>query len=589
MKDVTQSYKNITKTATTLRNISSIIEVHITEDAGEYTYDVSDSFIGGLFSQIFDQRAGDVEWASLERGRFKLDGSMAVPGYSKKYKYGLISTYLSDEEGKINFDITIKFDKPHICNGITLEFAEPVKSIVIKTDNLTYTSEDMAKSYYIEDKKEFSTLIIQIKEIEPYRRVRLNNIYLGTILKIDDNRIYSMDIIDEIDLKNEMLPSGELDFEISDENKEFNLLNQNGIYKYLKEKQLIIPYVGVNINGITEYAQMGKYYLKECTSGNKQATFTAYNIIEWWDNEQFRESVIGTTTLYDMLDKFLSGYEHEIDTELSEIQVNSYIPVCTKREAFRLMLEAGNCLYRIEPTGKIVVNKHKKLINRNRYINYAGQQYLGTFYTEIESKTLNNTILADNILDEYPTILQESQYASCNINVYRYAEDTDTITLFSGKVCIENGIYKNGKYVVWVQYNTEIATQISVNISEYDAYAQGCYVYLTEDTNIVIKGKKVELSKTEVKVKKYNYDNEYSIDNFLVNSDALAKNIADYILDGYDINVEFDYRCFPYLDSGDEIVVETDFGEQTFYLKKHQISYDGSLSASVEGVGRFYE
>lgn len=589
MKDVTQSYKNIIKSATILRDVSAIVEVHITEDAGEYTYDVSSSFVGGLLWQIFDQRANDIQWASLERGRFKLDGSMAVPMYSDKYKYGLISKSMSDEDGLINFDITINFANPHICNGITLEFAEPVSNIVVKTDNVTYTSTDKATSYYIEDKEEISTLIIQIKEIEPYRRVRLNNVFLGKVLKFEDDKIYSMDIIDEIDLKNEMLPSGELDFEIADINKEFNLLNQKGIYKYLKEKQLIIPYLGVNINGTVEYMQMGKFYLKECTSGNKQATFTAYNIIEWWDNEQFRESVVGTTTLYDMFDEFLSEYEHEIDTELSTIQVNSYIPICTRREAFRYMLEAGNCLCRIEPTGKIVINKHNKLINRNRYINYAGEQYAGNLYTEVESKTLNNTILADNILDEYPTVTQESQYASCNINIYGYTQDTDVTTLFNDMVYINNGTYENGKYKVWVQYNVDIATQISVNISNYKAYAQGCYVYLTENTNIVITGKKVELTSTELNIKKYNYNNEYSVDNCLVNSESLAKNIASYILDGYDISAEFDYRCFPYLDSGDEIVVETEFGEQAFYLKKHQISYDGSLSASIEGVGRFYE
>lgn len=594
MKETTQSYKNAARSVTSPRDIRGKIEIHITEDAGEYTY-TSDSFIEGsknsYFKQLFDGITEVPMWLSPEKGRLKLDGSMAVPAYyGDNYKYGVISKSLSDSNGSINFNIVVKFTSEHTSNGITLIFAEPVQEVTVMLDNRIHTMSDInSTECYVEDEDAFSTLTIKITKIEPYRRVRLNNIFIGQILQYDDDKIYSMNFIDEIDLKNESLPSCELDIEISDSDKEFNLLNPTGKYKYLKQKQLVIPYIGIKTGEEVEYVQMGKYYLKESTSGNKIATFTAYNIIEWWDSEPYRESVIGTSTLYDMLDNFLSGYEHEIDSELSKITVNSYIPVCTRREAFRLMLQAGNCIYRIEPSGKIIVNKHKELVNRHRYINYAGESVAGTFYTEIESKTLNGSITADNILEEYPTITQTTPYASCVVNIYSYTVSSKSETLYSGKARIENATYENGKYKVWIPYDSAPATQISINVSEYKAYADGCYVYITADTDVVITGKKVEVGSTEYLVRKYNYDNECSVDNVLVRSETVANDVAAYMLNDYGITAELDYRGFPYLDTGDEILVETDFCEQNFYLTKHTLNYDGTLSGSMEGVGKANE
>ena len=61
------------------------------------------------------------------------------------------------------------------------------------------------------------------------------------------------------------------------------------------------------------------------------------------------------------------------------------------------------------------------------------------------------------------------------------------------------------------------------------------------------------------------------------------------MLNDYGITAELDYRGFPYLDTGDEILVETDFCEQNFYLTKHTLNYDGTLSGSMEGVGKANE
>lgn len=50
--------------------------------------------------------------------------------------------------------------------------------------------------------------------------------------------------------------------------------------------------------------------------------------------------------------------------------------------------------------------------------------------------------------------------------------------MYSGKAHIENAVYENGKYKVWIPYDTVPATQVSANVSDYKAYADGSILYM---------------------------------------------------------------------------------------------------------------
>lgn len=123
-------------------------------------------------------------------------------------------------------------------------------------------------------------------------------------------------------------------------------------------------------------------------------------------------------------------------------------------------------------------------------------------------------------------------------------------------------------------------------IAKYEAYACGAYVYIAEDTQLTITGKKVSVSQTSYEMQKYNYDNPIKISNNLIITESNAAEIAEYALLELNMTTTASYTGFPYLEAGDPVEVETQFGNKDMFLTKSTLSYNGALSGKMEGVGK---
>jgi len=584
MKNVSNFFKSAMRDTSVAREVISKIRFDVVETVGEYTSVVSSNV--GYLDQIFNETDDVPKWISLEPTRFKLDGSMVIPSYSEKYEYGYISEIISDENGIINIEITIDFADTYTSNGLTFKFAELIKDFTITLDDSVsfVVTNNSSLTYSINQEMTYGKIKLAITKVEPYRRVRIAELYLGQILEFTNEEIVSVDIINESSMINDTVPSDELDFSIYNTNKQFDLLNPTGIQSYLKRNMPIKPYFAVKYRDSFEYVQMGKYYLDTWNTDKLEASFTAYSFIDQLENEEYRLGKVGTRTLYSMIDELLGAEPHEIDASLSSITVNSYLPIMTKREALQKMLQVGNCLLRVSENGTIIVDVTEDLATRNLYANYSGQHRSGEIYTQIDNAVSNIYINSDSLFS-FPKVEQQKPYSSVVVKVSSFTIDADVSTLYSGTVNPSMGVPVNVGYKVWIPFSDSPSTDIVVTgLSVYDIYANGIFAYITTDVSATITGKKITVDTVDYIKTKYDFDNKYEIDNTLVINDTMADGMCDFILRDFTLKASADYRGFAYLDTVDKIVIETEYGDLPLYITKQSFSYDGALSGKVEGL-----
>lgn len=544
-----------------------------------------------LCEQIFDEVTSTNNWATFETGRFKLDGSFSVPNYTKNYEYGYISSIMSDEEGNIDDTITIEFNSEQEANGITIIFQEPVYDFDVKLDSETYSVTGNQELTWVQEGEfSFKKMQINFKKINPHRRVRMLEIFAGEILVFGDEDIFSASIVNEIDTNGSTLPADELEFTVSNVDRKFDLLNPEGIYENLEKNQVIKAYIGVNIGNVFEYLQMGRYYLKEWKTDDIEASFTSYSFAEKIDSETdtYKFGRVEYVSLYDLMEELIQdiGLEYEIDPSVGNVEVLGCIGLVSKRDALRMMAQAGCCVVLSDETGRVIVKRIESISNRNVNMLYSGQEKAGDIYPQRDLSKQDRYVSADDMY-EYPTITKSTPYANAEVSVSTFSIGTEDETLYSGTVKIPTNQTAD-LYKVWIEYENGPARITSApSTLLYDEYAYGCFVYITEDTEITITGRQVTIN-----TEKYSFDGnvdseeQYSVDNTLIANEETAKEVADLALNTGDLECEIDYRGYAYLDVGDSVIVETDYGDREFAIKKQTFEYDGALSCTAEGSGQ---
>ena len=517
------------------------------------------------------------KWAALESGYFCLDGSMSIPDYTEKYRYGFISENLSDENGEIDVIISLTFKAMKESKGLTICFAEPVLDFdILAGDYEVSVSDNDTLVYYLDEPLYIKQLTLRVKRTLPHRRVRISQIYIGSVMSFTDDQIIDMDIIAETGIDNTVLPYGEMDLSIVNQNSMYDILNQNGVYRYLRENQLIKPYFGIQQDGYTEYVQMGTYYLKNWNAKGMKATFTAHTKLSLYENILYRYGECEMKNLYDMLVQLFEDDACDIDDSLKEIMVYGYMPVVTKSEALRMMLQAGCCVVLEDETGKFLIRKLEKMTKRNSYLQHTGEYRAGEISPEIASEAASRKIHADNMFS-YPEVTQSSTPCSVAVTIHSYKQKEEVELLYSGEV-------KAGKDI-WLEYKTVPAAEVTVaGCNEYKIYANGCYVTLMEDAVITVTGKQVEDITSEYEKEYGGNGSRRTINNPLVIKEEIAKDIADYAGDGYYQKFSADYRGFPYLDCIDLVSLETPYGNYETYITKQNFEYSGYLKGHIEGV-----
>lgn len=568
MRNASTTYKNYAMDITKARAAKAMVEFCIVEKAGEYSEECSPYY--GHVSQIFDEENEKTEWATCEPGRFKLDGTVCIPDYSEDFKYGYISQAMSNASGSIDISLTITFVERKESKGITICFQEPVYDFEIIVGGTAYAYQDnRSLQVYVEHENAYEELELHITKVDPYRRVRISQIFLGAVMTYEDEKVVDLAAINEVSLDNTSLPADAADFTLLNEGQEFDMLNPGGLYKYLKENQPVNVYLGIRCAGNYEYLRIGRYFVDSWTTKGLVATFKTYSAVYGMDEDEYRFGRIEYRTLYSMIDELLDdvGVEHVIDASLDRITVSGYIPLTKKREALRQMIQTGCCVATSDAKGRIIIMPR----------------------TEEPEQPGTYALIEGGVMKGWPEMKQKKNYASAEVTLNAFEVGDEEEVLYEGTAAIITGTEEaDGKYKVWVKYDTSPAKDIVVaGVERYEAYACGAYVYITEDTALRITGKKVTVKQTSYKVQKYQYDNPVKISNNLIITEAVAERIAQYALTELDLTASASYTGFPHLEAGDPTLWETQYGNKKIFLTKATLEYNGALSGKVEGAGKY--
>lgn len=368
---------------------------------GRVTFDISDvtargdvndisttteSILSNKQQLINQKREQSFNLATWEPNRFKLDGSFVFPddSISNNGELGFVSDNLCNENGIFELEPTLifTFGGPHSSMGITLTFdvlneeyaTEFIINAYDSSNNLILSKHvidnDLVQVAPLDQFYQYKKIEVIIKKWnKPYRRCRVAEVDFGVVKVYTDNNLIKMDYVEEMDIITKNLPAAEFEFIVDNSNKDFNILNPDGFYKALQERQNVVPEIGVLVGTTTEYIQLGNFYLMEWKSdeGSLTATFTARNIIDLMSSYDYENLVAKTGyTLYDMAEDIFAicGItNYEIDIAVQNIFTNGLIKKNNCRNILQFIAIAGMCNVYVDRNNKLILKQNPSTLS----------------------------------------------------------------------------------------------------------------------------------------------------------------------------------------------------------------------------------
>ena len=259
------------------------------------TTDVTSEFTVSDKSQLTDKKRDNTyNYATFEPNRFRLDGSFSFADdvITNNKDVGWCSTPLCDDISAFSTPqvLTFTFLNAHSSIGITVTFDtlnnEYATEFTIRAydgNNIVLYTADVINNnlvqvatlgqFYLYKKIEITIN----KWCKPLRRSRVTEVDFGVVRVYTDENLIKMSLIEELDLTTSKVPSAEFKFTVENANREFNILNPVGFYKFLQQRQQVIAELGIDVGGTVEYVQLGNYLLWDWISdeGSLTASFTA--------------------------------------------------------------------------------------------------------------------------------------------------------------------------------------------------------------------------------------------------------------------------------------------------------------------------
>ncbi|MCF0149601.1 MAG: hypothetical protein HUJ77_14545, partial [Clostridium sp.] len=361
---------------------------------------------------------GKVVYATFENDYWKLDGSFVIPpkNTERGFEVGWWSNNICDNNGIFNNEsITITFNKPHSSVGLTIafdirtnEYARDFDIKVYKLDGIlinTYSIIDNTEALYTFDTpiSNYGKVVIIIKKwCSGNRRARIKNIDFGIIKQYQDGELINMNIIEQVDILSDTVPSNEIKFTIDNSSKAFNILNPNGVYSYLQERQEVKAEIGIVLeNNNIEYIPMGKYYLCDWQTDDNSitASFTARDILNNLEDEPY--TIFNGGTLFNIAKSILSVAgitDYKIDEKLKIINSQGFKEKLSCKKALQYVALASKSAIWQDRYGNLIIRQVETLDASINYMVFCGMDgvFCGSSILEVNNQFDIKNIRLDN-------------------------------------------------------------------------------------------------------------------------------------------------------------------------------------------------
>lgn len=410
---------------------------------------------------------------------------------------------------------TITFTTTHSSIGFTIKFSDSYPTACTATwYNLSgelMTSESFTISsqvqFFSKAVDNYGKIVIEFTKGVAGKTVNISSIEYGITKSWDETVIGSGTLVEQQDMISDQLPINTLDFEVLDENSEFNLGNENGAHQFIQPLQVIRPYE--YIRGTKHY--LGKYFLDTYSYDENVIKFSAVNYMGLLDKITYYKGDVynGTTagTIIDSIMKTAGVTDYTVDDETYATPMYGALKPMTCREALREVLFTSQSVVNVSRNDKIEIYKR----------------------TNSVSRTLDKSV-------KISTKATKKEYVSgIEIKYNEYTLDSDTSEILTGSYDAgDNLITFDSPYA-------DITTSAGI-IKESGKFY--CILTLTATTAVTISGKQYNSNSFSVT---YNTTlpesgepiNIKSLSSELANH-TLAYKIATDVMDYYNYRLQLD-------------------------------------------------
>lgn len=306
------------------------------------------------FSSLEDLKSGMVgtrPYITLEPDFWLLDGSYRfLPSDWAQHPVhvGLMSATMSGADGTFAEPpvLEITFREPIDIDGFTLifspqtgDYAETFDVVYKAADNSTILSlsrvADATEHSIPDDVDGVKKIIITFNSTNrPFRFLRLTGVEFGELYNFTSDSIRSAIVVEESDPLSGELRINTLELELHSADQAFNMLNPEGIYAGLRDRQPLAVYETVDGQRIF----IGQYFLTSWENiSDTEIRFECVDLIGLMDNIYSRGELWQNVDAATVIEKLLgeNGIPYELDQSLANFPISGWMSGGSVRECLQ--------------------------------------------------------------------------------------------------------------------------------------------------------------------------------------------------------------------------------------------------------------
>ena len=523
-------------------------------------------------SELKQPRLTERKYSTLEKNHFVLNGESENMG-TNITDVGWWSQAMSDSNGTFStplvmtisftqvhssLGLTLTFSKYAYCNNLKIQYYNSSNTLISENtfypDNYEYFCEDVVANYQKIIITFYSTNI-------PYRYLKLYKILYGKAVMFEGDNLINANLLEQVDLLSNELTINTLDFVVYSDDDRFNILNPQGVYATLQQRQELRVYQLKE----DEYNDMGTFYIDNWESKNdNKMEFRGIDLIGLLDKTTFDGGIFTDITAKNLITLIFnsagfSNSYYSIDSEIENILLTGYIPVCTHREALQQVLFTIGAI-----------------------ANCARSDIIEIY--SVEESLEPNQISKSNIFKGTREIEQGEIITGVLLQTHNYSQGTDEKKLYEGQLAV--GTHK-------ITFGNPVYNLTSTGATIQSSNANNAIINVTSAGNVIVNGYEYIDSTQDILIPNNNVagneaPNVLNIDNVYLINNSNAQTIGQRIIDYY--NGRFTTKFKIVLDDekvADNVIVEENFGNQlNGFITELDIDLTGGYVANSQIVAK---
>lgn len=355
---------------------------------------------------VFNNITDIPKYATMELNLWSLDGTFSVlPSATSNANTGYVSNIASTGSVTATFPtirkttvsgVTITWgEKLGECARVFSVIAKNGTSVVAET---TVTNNKLSVVDVFLPMENYDSINVVVHDWSlPNRRVRIEKIVIGHILKFDKKDLLSFTHEQDGDLLSGKIPKYSIEFSLDNSDGRWDPNNPTGMAQYLSERQRITVRYGLDIGGAIEWIKAGTFYLSEwyAPPNGLETRFVARDVFEFLLSTDTTKMPNMSSTQYGNLANIItwatstylpSEASIVVDDSLRSTAGREYQGDGTNAEMVQKCANAGCCILRYDRDGVLYVEPM-----REAETDYLIPLSLSYSYPEISlSKPLKN-------------------------------------------------------------------------------------------------------------------------------------------------------------------------------------------------------